>query len=54
METNQDTICTPCQEDFERNIDRLVEEGQTPSGREHEEKKHEVDAAFSGSEHPNK
>ena len=30
MKENKDTACEPCEQNFERNINRLVKEGKAP------------------------
>lgn len=50
MKENKNTTCTPCEENFERNIDELVKEGKAPAENERKEKEAEVKAAFSDRE----
>ena len=38
MKENKDTACEPCEQNFERNINRLVKEGKAPTPKEHEVK----------------
>lgn len=46
MKENKDTTCTPCEENFERNIDNLVKEGEAPTAEERRKKEQEVESAF--------
>lgn len=46
MKENKETTCTPCEQNFERNIDELVKEGKTPTTGERTKKEAEVKAAF--------
>lgn len=50
MKENTNTTCTPCEENFERNIDELVKEGKAPAENERKEKEAEVKAAFADRE----
>ncbi len=38
--------CTPCEANFERNIEHLVKEGEAPTSKQRHEKEREVKAAF--------
>lgn len=38
--------CSPCEENFERNIHHLVKEGEAPTSKQRHEKAEEVKAAF--------
>ncbi|WP_295938869.1 hypothetical protein [uncultured Alistipes sp.] len=40
------TTCTPCEQNFENKIDELVKEGKTPTAKAREKKEAEVKAAF--------
>lgn len=46
MKENKDAACTPCERNFERNIEEIVKEGEAPTGRERREKEREVESAF--------
>ena len=46
MKENKETTCTPCEEKFERNIDRMVKEGEAPTAKERRQKEEEVKSAF--------
>lgn len=46
MKENKNTTCEPCEENFERNIDEIVREGEAPSARERQQKEEEVKSAF--------
>lgn len=50
MEENEKTTCEPCKRNFERNIHKLVKEGETPTPKERKKREHEVKAAFNGEE----
>ena len=46
MKENKDTACEPCEQNFERNINRLVKEGKAPTPKACQQKEHEVKSAF--------
>ena len=46
MKENKDTACEPCEQNFERNINRLVKEGKAPTPKARQQKEHEVKSAF--------
>lgn len=46
MKENKNTTCEPCEENFERNIDEMVREGEAPSAQERRQKEEEVKSAF--------
>lgn len=46
MKENKDTACEPCEQNFERNINRLVKEGKAPTPKARLQKEHEVKSAF--------
>ncbi len=48
MKENKETTCTPCEENFERNIDEMVREGEAPTAKERREREQEVESAFAG------
>lgn len=50
MKENKETTCTPCEENFERKVNELVEEGKAPSHEEREEREREIKAAFAAEE----
>ena len=54
MKENENTTCTPCEQNFERNIDRIVKEGKTPTAKERQQKEQEVRTAFAETEKPEK
>ena len=41
--------CDPCQRDFDKNIDKLVKEGESSSHKDREKKEKEVEGAFRNS-----
>ena len=42
----ENTTCTPCEQNFERKVDELVKEGKAPTAKEREKREAEVEAAF--------
>ena len=48
MKKNNETTCTPCEQNFERNIDEMVQEGKAPTAKERREREQEVKSAFAG------
>ena len=38
MKENKDTACEPCEQNFERNINRLVKEGKAPTPKARQQK----------------
>ena len=46
MKENKDTACEPCEQNFERNINRLVKEGKAPTPKARQQKEHEVNSPF--------
>lgn len=46
MKENENTTCTPCEENFERNIDEMVREGKAPTADERRQKEQEIESAF--------
>ena len=46
MKENKDTACEPCEQNIERNINRLVKEGKAPTPKARQQKEHEVKSAF--------
>ena len=50
MKENKDTACEPCEQNFERNINRLVKEGKAPTPKARQQKEHEVKSAFAETE----
>lgn len=49
MEENNKTTCEPCEQNFERNIDNLVKEGEAPTAQERQEREKEIESAFAES-----
>ena len=43
---NKETTCTPCEQNFERNGNELVKEGEAPDAEQRAKKEAEVKAAF--------
>lgn len=47
---NENNCCDQCEQDFERNIDRIVDQVDGYSQKEHRDKRNEVEDAFDGRE----
>ncbi len=45
--SNNETVCSPCEENFERTVGKLVHDGEAPTAKEHREKAREVEEAYS-------
>lgn len=48
MKEDKNTVCDPCEQNFERNIDELVSEGKAPTAKERQQKEREIESAFAG------
>lgn len=46
--------CDVCEADFERNIENIVDEVKGYTGKDHDRKRREVEAAFGGSDRKEK
>ena len=43
---DEQTTCTPCEQNFERKVNELVKEGEAPDTKQRAKKEAEVKAAF--------
>lgn len=43
---DEQTTCTPCEQNFERKVNELVKEGEAPDAEQRAKKEAEVKAAF--------
>lgn len=44
---NKETTCTPCEQNFEKKVDELVDQVEDYSEKDRKQKEHEVEEAFS-------
>lgn len=47
MKENKETTCTPCEQNFEKKVDELVDQVEDYSEKDRKQKEHEVEEAFS-------